>query len=116
MYSAILDSTGLSFHDQDLVDVFQQRAGQDITTALDTVLNATNETYRAWHPACLTNVFLAGEVSSLELFPHHHFRYLDIFDPDKMCVSFLSDSSELLLTLDFLRSVGRSPARFETDP
>ena len=61
MYSASLDSTGFSFLDQDLVDVFQQRAGQDITTALDTVLNAMNETYRAQHTACLTNVFLAGE-------------------------------------------------------
>lgn len=50
------------FLDDDLVDVFRQRAGQDVTTALNAVLNAMNTTYREQHMACLNTVFLAGEV------------------------------------------------------
>jgi chitin synthase len=50
------------FLDSDLVAVFQQRSGQDVTTALNAVLDNMNSTYREQHMACLNNEFLAGSV------------------------------------------------------
>ncbi|KAH9482104.1 Chitin synthase 6 [Psilocybe cubensis] len=50
-----------AFLDSDLVNVFKQRSGQDITAPLNAVLDSFNSTYRAQHTSCLKNVFLAGE-------------------------------------------------------
>ncbi|KAF9477858.1 chitin synthase [Pholiota conissans] len=63
VYSSTLNqNSGLfNFLDSDLLDVFKQRAGQDITKQLGDVLNAMNGTTRAQHMNCLENVFLAGE-------------------------------------------------------
>ncbi|KAF8967535.1 chitin synthase [Flammula alnicola] len=55
------NSPTFAFLDDNLVSVFKQRAGQDITTALNTVLNAMNGTAKAEHLNCLENVFLSGE-------------------------------------------------------
>ena len=48
------------FLDSDLVAIFQQRSGQDVTTALNMVLDSMNSTYREQHIACLNNVFVVG--------------------------------------------------------
>ena len=56
------NSPTFEFLDSDLVAVFKQRSGQDITTPLNAVLNSMNSTYRAQHMACLNNAFLAGSV------------------------------------------------------
>jgi chitin synthase len=50
------------FLDADLVSVFKQRSGQDVTMALDTVLATMNSTYKAQHMSCLNNAFLVGSV------------------------------------------------------
>ena len=42
--------------------VFKQRSGQDVTTALDGVLDKMNSTYKEQHMACLNAAFLAGSV------------------------------------------------------
>ncbi|KDR84455.1 hypothetical protein GALMADRAFT_237329 [Galerina marginata CBS 339.88] len=55
------NNPSLAWLNEDLVAVFQQRSGQDITQPLNVVLNAMNPTTRGAHKACLNNVFLAGE-------------------------------------------------------
>jgi len=49
------------FLDSDLVDVFKQRSGQDITKPMGKVLDRMNATARAQNMNCLENVFLAGQ-------------------------------------------------------
>ncbi|KAJ3513631.1 hypothetical protein NLJ89_g2840 [Agrocybe chaxingu] len=49
------------FLESDFVDIFRQRAGQDISTALGRVLDAMTAQKRAQHLACMENVFLAGQ-------------------------------------------------------
>src|ERR1700734_3120726 len=56
------NSPTFEFLDSDLVVVFQQRSGQDVTTALNTVLDTMNLTYREQHMACLNTAFLVGSV------------------------------------------------------
>ncbi|KAF8814155.1 hypothetical protein BYT27DRAFT_7179882 [Phlegmacium glaucopus] len=46
----------------DLVDVFKQRSGQDVTPRLNKVLQAMNTTSRAQNLAFLNTVFLLGKV------------------------------------------------------
>ncbi|KAF8165979.1 chitin synthase [Crassisporium funariophilum] len=54
------NSPTFAFLESDLVDVFRQQAGKDITQPLQTVLNAMNPTTRQQHMDCLDTVFLAG--------------------------------------------------------
>ena len=42
--------------------VFKQMSGQDVTTALNTVLATMNSTYKAQHMACLNTAFVVGSV------------------------------------------------------
>ena len=56
------NSALFQFLDPDLVAVFQQRSGQDITQPLNVVLDAMNSTYREQHMACLNTAFLMGTV------------------------------------------------------
>jgi chitin synthase len=44
------------------VSVFKERSGQDVTAALNVVLDAMNSTYREQHMACLNTAFLVGTV------------------------------------------------------
>lgn len=48
------------FLDSDIVDVFQQQAGQDITKTLNSVLATKNDTTQAANMACLKNMFFVG--------------------------------------------------------
>jgi chitin synthase len=50
------------FLNDDLVAVFRQMSGQDVTEALNLVLATMNTTYREQHMACLNTAFLVGEV------------------------------------------------------
>ncbi|KAF8804314.1 hypothetical protein BYT27DRAFT_7259300 [Phlegmacium glaucopus] len=50
------------FLNTDLVDVFKQRSGQDVTPRLNKVLQAMNTTSRAQNLASLNTVFLVGKV------------------------------------------------------
>ncbi|KAF4619536.1 hypothetical protein D9613_004681 [Agrocybe pediades] len=47
--------------DEDLVAVFTQRSGQDITKALDAVYASMDPNAVSQHKTCLENVFLAGQ-------------------------------------------------------
>lgn len=49
-----------NFLDPDLVAIFKQRSGQDITQPMNQVLATMDPSTRAAHTACLENVFLAG--------------------------------------------------------
>lgn len=49
-----------AFLDSDIVDVFQQQSGQDITKTLDSVLAAKNSTTQDANMACLKNMFFVG--------------------------------------------------------
>lgn len=49
-----------SFLDTDIVAVFKQQAGQDITKSLDTVLNSKDTTTVANNMDCLNNAFYLG--------------------------------------------------------
>jgi chitin synthase len=48
------------FLDSDLVAVFQQRSGQDVTVPMNAVLETMNSTYKAQNMACLNNLFVVG--------------------------------------------------------
>lgn len=63
VYSAGLNQNGpeFTFLDQGISDLFQQRKGQDVTTAFHAILNGFNQTYREMHTDCLTNAFYIGE-------------------------------------------------------
>ena len=56
------NSPTFEFLNADLVSVFKQRSGQDITKPLNAVLATMNSTYRAQHMACLNNAFVAGSI------------------------------------------------------
>ncbi|OJA16306.1 hypothetical protein AZE42_03378 [Rhizopogon vesiculosus] len=56
-----LDVAKYNFLDPNLVAVFEQQPGQDITTALNTVLDAMDATNRTAHMDCLSNAFYWGE-------------------------------------------------------
>lgn len=56
------NSPTFAFLDQDFVDIFKQRSGQDITKPLTGVLDNMNPNTRAQHLSCIENVFLAGGV------------------------------------------------------
>ena len=51
-----------AFLDTNLVSVFRQQSGQDITKPLNVVLNSMTAANRQIHIPCLKNAFLAGEV------------------------------------------------------
>ena len=48
------------FLDSDLVAIFQQRSGQDVTAPMNAVLETMNSTYKAQNMACLNNLFVMG--------------------------------------------------------
>ncbi len=48
------------FLDSDILSVFQQQSGQDITKALNTVLATKNSTTQQANMACLKNMFFVG--------------------------------------------------------
>lgn len=50
-----------SFLDSDIVDVFKQQAGQDITSALNTVLATKDSQVVAQNMNCLQNAFFVGK-------------------------------------------------------
>lgn len=50
-----------SFLESDLVAVFKQQSGQDITQPMGQVLASMDASTRQAHLTCLENVFLAGE-------------------------------------------------------
>ena len=130
VYSADLtqNSAAWSFLDSDLVDVSQQRAGQDVTTAMQQVLNQINSTYRTQHMNCLNNVFVFGrlcgfqegcEVSGAELFVDYYLGDFDGVDFVEMCVIlFCSSLRKPFFFIDELfflgTSLGRSPAWHQT--
>ena len=50
-----------AFLDTNLVSVFRQPSGQDVTKPLNAVLNSMTAANRQCHLACLNNAFLAGK-------------------------------------------------------
>ncbi|KAJ7114120.1 chitin synthase [Mycena epipterygia] len=51
-----------AFLDSNLVDVFKQQSGQDITNSLNTVLDAMAEDQKGLNMECLNNVFYVGNI------------------------------------------------------
>ncbi|KAJ7483304.1 glycosyltransferase family 2 protein [Mycena latifolia] len=60
--STNLNNADYVFLDADLVSVFKQQSGQDITKPLNTVLDAMTEEQRGLNMQCLNNVFYVGNV------------------------------------------------------
>ncbi|KAF9007947.1 chitin synthase-domain-containing protein [Cyathus striatus] len=60
--SVNLNNDAYNFLDNDVVDVFKQRSGQDITEPLNKVLSAMDPAQANIHVVCLKNAFLAGQV------------------------------------------------------
>jgi chitin synthase len=55
------DPTAVAFLDSRISDVFRQQAGQDVTKALNNVLNAMDSQTRNVNVNCLKNVFYVGQ-------------------------------------------------------
>ncbi|GLB34323.1 putative TRAFAC class myosin-kinesin ATPase superfamily, myosin family protein [Lyophyllum shimeji] len=51
-----------SFINKDIADLFKQRAGQDITKQMNTIMAGLDQLTRLQNTACLKNVFKIGEV------------------------------------------------------
>ncbi|KAF5358650.1 hypothetical protein D9758_007745 [Tetrapyrgos nigripes] len=56
-----LNNDAYNFLDQDLVDVFAQRSGQDVTSRLNEVIGKMDENTRVLNMNCLNNLFFIGE-------------------------------------------------------
>jgi len=55
------DPTTVAFLDENISDVFRQRAGQDVTKDLNKVLAAMDSQTRSRNVNCLKNVFYVGQ-------------------------------------------------------
>ena len=114
----VQNSPTFQFLDSDFVAVFKQRSGQDVTTALNTVLDTMNSTYKAQHMACLNNAFLAGAVDFRKSARCQVQNWLLIFFSALLmasialkCLSFFFFRWKRLLMMHFLKfSFGRSSA------
>ena len=60
VYTASLDSQ-FNFLDEDLVTLFQQQPGQDITESLNRILNSLEPEKRAQNLNCMSNLFFQGK-------------------------------------------------------
>ena len=60
VYTASLDST-FDFINSDIVELFQQQPGQDITKSLNQVLDALDPTVKAQNINCMSNLFYVGK-------------------------------------------------------
>ena len=59
--SQSLDSGDFNFLNSDLVSLFQQQPGQDITKSLNQVLDALDPTVKAQNINCMSNLFYVGK-------------------------------------------------------
>ncbi|TFK33275.1 glycosyltransferase family 2 protein [Crucibulum laeve] len=59
--SVNLNNAAYSFLNEDFVDVFKQRSGQDVTEPLNKVLTAMSTEQQDQHMVCVRNLFLAGQ-------------------------------------------------------
>ena len=59
--SASLDSGDFNFLNSDMVSLFQQQPGQDITKQVNQVLGALDATTKAQNINCMSNLFFIGK-------------------------------------------------------
>ena len=97
--------------------VFKQRSGQDVTTALNGVLDQMNSTYKEQHMACLNAAFLAGSVDFRKTARCQVQNWLLIFFSALLmasialkCLSSFSFRSNWLLMIFLIFSFGCSSA------
>ena len=60
-FSTTTGATSDPFLNSDIVDLFKQRAGQDITQPLEKVLAALDVTTREQNVACINKMFYMGQ-------------------------------------------------------